>query len=389
MSAEHHAVVVIGGGPAGSAAARTLAAKGVDVCVIDKASFPRAKLCGGLLTLRSRKLFTQIFGDAAWEPAFEYEAHGIRLFHQDRCLSEVDNHSALYFTCRRRFDHYLLGLARQQGAMVHEGDGLASVDLAGKVCHLQSGRQMAYDHLIGADGVNSMVARTLFGAAYERSKIAFALEMDVSRGHLPREVTRPEIYFGVVKWGYGWVFPKQDTVTVGVGGIQARNPNMKQAFEAFLTQVFGTMPPGKMKGHHIPFGDYKRRPGAAGVLLAGDAAGLVEPITGEGIAFAMQSGYFAGLAVLEAMRSPHAGVSALAAYQRHSTEITRALDHAKRLRYLIFPSPSERLLVKMLPRSATLTRKHLDLMADEIGYGDYARYIGTRAIKGLVSGRFF
>lgn len=103
----------------------------------------------------------------------------------------------------------------------------------------------------------------------------------------------------------------------------------------------------------------------------------------------VDDGHFAGLAVLEAMRSPHARVSTLAAYQRHSTEITQALDHAKRLRYLIFPSLSERLLVKMLPRSATLTRKHLDLMADEIGYGDYARYIGTRAIKGLVSGRFF
>lgn len=384
---KHHAVIVIGGGPAGSSAARTLASQGVDVALIDKAVFPRPKLCGGLLTLRSRKLFARIFGDAAWAQAFEYEADGIRLFHRERCLSEVGGHSALYFTARHHFDHYLLGLAREQGATIYQGDGLASLDLERQVCRLQSGEAISYDHLIGADGVNSTVARTLFGASYNRDKIAFALEMDVDRALLPREVTRPEIYFGVVKWGYGWVFPKRDTVTVGVGGIQARNPQMKKDFEAFLLSVFGSMPPGKIKGHHIPFGDYKPTPGAGRVLLAGDAAGLVEPITGEGIAFAMQSGYFAAQAVLDAQASG-GHVNALAAYQRRHKAITQALDHANRLRYLIFPQACERLLVKALPRSTQVTRMHLDLMADEISYGAYARRLGVRALKGLVSGRF-
>lgn len=379
---------MIGGGPAGSSAARTLASQGVDVALIDKAVFPRAKLCGGLLTLRSRKLFARIFGEAAWDQAFEYEADGIRLFHRERCLSEVAQHSALYFTCRHHFDNYLLSLAREQGTTLYLGDGLASIDLDQQVCRLQSGQEISYDHLIGADGVNSTVARTLFGASYDREKIAFALEMDVDRALLPREVTRPEIYFGVVKWGYGWVFPKRDTVTVGVGGIQARNPQMKQDFEAFLRSVFGTMPPGKIKGHHIPFGDYKPTPGANKVLLAGDAAGLVEPITGEGIAFAMQSGYYAAQAVLEAEASS-GRVPALAAYQRRHKEITQILDHANRLRYLIFPQACERLLVKALPRSTQVTRLHLDLMADEIGYGDYARRLGVRVLKGLVNGRFF
>lgn len=379
---------MIGGGPAGSSAARTLASQGVDVALIDKAVFPRPKLCGGLLTLRSRKLFAEIFGDAAWAQAYEYESDGIRLFHRDRCLSEVGGHRALYFTARQHFDHHLLGLAREQGATVYQGDGLARLDLARQVCHLQSGEAISYGHLIGADGVNSTVARTLYGAAYDRDKIAFALEMDVDRALLAREVTRPEIYFGVVKWGYGWVFPKRDTVTVGVGGIQARNPQMKKDFEAFLVSVFGTMPPGKIKGHHIPFGDYKPTPGAGQVLLAGDAAGLVEPITGEGIAFAMQSGHFAAQAVLEAQASG-GHVPALAAYKRRHKAITQALDHANLLRYLIFPGPCERLLVKALPRSTQVTRMHLDLMADEISYGAYARRLGVRALKALVGGRFF
>lgn len=390
MTRRHHVVLVIGGGPAGSAAAHTLASQGVDVCLIDKAVFPRDKLCGGLLTLRSRKLFAQIFGEADWAEAFEFESAGARLLYRDRLLNAVDKHGSLYFTCRRHFDNYLLSLAQRRGAVIRQGDAVAAIDLTNKVCRLASGDEIAYDYLIGADGVNSMVARTLFGQAYDRSTIAFALEMDVSREQLGRDLKDPEIYFGVVKWGYGWAFPKQDTVTLGVGGVQARNPNMKRAFERFLVDLCGAMPSGKMKGHHIPCGDYKRHPGSEphGVLLVGDAAGLVDPITGEGIAHAMHSGHNAGLAVV-AHRQSGGAVSVLKAYQRHGAEITQSLDHARWLRYLIYPEYSEKLLVRMLPRSGQLMRRHLDLMAGEVSYGDYARYIGRGLFKSLVRGRLF
>lgn len=381
----HHTVLVMGGGPAGSSAAHTLASLGVDVGLIDKAIFPRAKLCGGLLTMRSRKVFARVFGDAAWDQAHEHECAGIRLFHRDRCLSDVDGHKPLYFTNRYQFDDYLLSLAKARGCAMYLGDGVASIDLTQRLCKLQSGAEFSFDYLIGADGVNSLVARTLFGASYDRSKIAFALEMDVDRALLTRAVDRPEIYFGIVNWGYGWVFPKRDTVTVGVGGIQARNPNMKRDFEAFLLTLFGTMPPGKIKGHHLPFGDYKREPGRDRVLLVGDAAGLVEPITGEGIAFAMQSGHEAALAVQAALQAD-GRVRALPLYQARSREITRALDHANRLRYLVFPKFCERLFVRMLP-SSSITHLHLDLMADDIAYGDYARRLSKRLLKRVISGR--
>ena len=85
---KHHTVVIVGGGPSGSSAAYTLAKQGVDVCLVDKAVFPRDKLCAGLLSLRSQQVFSEIF-DASWEEAFEYKASGVKFFHKNKLLNDV------------------------------------------------------------------------------------------------------------------------------------------------------------------------------------------------------------------------------------------------------------------------------------------------------------
>ena len=113
------------------------------------------------------------------------------------------------------------------------------------------------------------------------------------------------------------------------------------------------------------------------MLLCGDAAGLVEPITGEGIAFALQSGRLAAEALIEA----GAGAAALAGYRARYRKIATEFDHARRLRYLLFPGLSERLFLKALPGIRGLPLKHLELMADEIGYGEYFRHLLTSVAK--------
>lgn len=372
-----HQVLIIGGGPAGAAAAHTLAAHGIDVAVIDKATFPRDKLCGGLLTLRSRKIYQRIFSQP-WDDAISHVSHGVKFLHQGKLLNEAIDASELFFTRRLDFDHFLLEQAIARGANAYLGDAVAALDLAGKTCRLGSGLELGYDTLIGADGVNSLVAKTLFGRAFDPRTVAFALELEVDRESRHADLIDPEIHFGLVRWGYGWVFPKRDTLTVGVGGLHARNLDLKATFNAFLRARFGATPAGKIRGHYLPFGDYRKIPGRGDVLLCGDATGLVEPITGEGIAFAMQSGHFAGEAILAA-----GGQSALAGYRARYRAIARDFDHANRLRHLLFPELSQRLFLKALPRSETLPLKHLELMADSIGYGDYARHLLARVAKRL------
>lgn len=386
----HHTALIIGGGPAGSAAAHTLASHGIDTALIDKAVFPRDKLCGGLLTLRSQKIYSRIFA-TAWDPVIDFTAQGVKFFHREQLLNEVSHASELFFTRRLDFDHFLLNQAIAQGTRHYPGETVISLDLAGKSCRLRSGAEFTFDYLIGADGVNSLVAKTLFGKAFDNNRIAFALEMEVDRVEVDRapskaQIDDPEIIFGLARWGYGWVFPKKDTLTVGIGGLHAKNPELKKVFHEFLMARFGAIPEGKIKGHHLPFGDYRKVPGRGNVLLCGDAAGLVEPITGEGIAFAMQSGLYAAEAIIEAQAS---GRDALPCYQARYREITRNFDHANRLRTLLFPKISERLFLKALPKSSTLPRKHLELMADKLQYGDYFRYLMFKALKRVVKRALF
>lgn len=368
-----HTVIIVGGGPAGSAAAFTLARRGVDVCLVDKAVFPREKLCGGLLTLRSQKVFATVFG-ADWDETYEYESRGISFGTRDGLLKTEENYSNLYFTRRLAFDDHLLNLARKAGAVIHEGEGVLSVDTEKQTCRLRSGQELGYNYLIGADSVNSIVAKALFGTSFDKNTIGFALEVDVDRSLVNRAVTLPEIYFDSVKWGYGWVFPKEQTLTVGVGGIHSLNPDMKEDFARFHQEVTGIPFTGKVKGHYIPFGDYRKTPGRGNILLAGDAAGLVEPITGEGIAFAMQSGYLVALSVAETLEGKTTS-DLVKNYTGKLKVITKDIRYAKGMRYLVFPKMPQRILLRVLPTSTGIVRKHLDLMADELSYREYTAYL--------------
>lgn len=373
MRKDHFDVIIVGGGPAGSAAAHTLAAGGIDVCLVDRCIFPRHKLCGGLLTLRSKKIFDEVFG-VSWDPVIERVSRGLIFCHRDRLLNSVRDYRDLHFTRRYNFDDYLLGLAKEAGANLLLGNEVRDLDTGESTLTLSDGTLLSYKYLIGADGVNSRVAWTLFGDFFDKATLAYGLEMEVPVAGRVSPISDPEIYFGVVEWGYGWVFPKKETLTVGIGGLHGKTPDLRKRLLEFLKRRFGEVPKAEMKGHYMPFGNYRKRPGKGNVLLCGDAAGLADPITGEGIAFAMQSGHYAALSVMEDLKKKRAR-GALGLYMERYAVIARALNRGKMLRNLIFPEMSQRLFVAVFPKTRNVTRKHMELMADEIGYGEYTRFL--------------
>ncbi len=365
---ENFDLVVIGGGPAGAAAAFTAARAGLSVALVDKAAFPREKLCGGGLTDRCRTLFQAIYGQA-WPEAIVGSSANFTFAMAGAPLSRMEGYSRLGMTLRRAFDAHMVDLAVAAGATPVLNDGADAVDLAARVVTLKSGRRIGYGHMIGADGVSSLVARALFGRAFDPARIGFGLEVEVPRGDLPAWDDAIEIDFAAATWGYGWVFPKAASLTIGVGGVHGRNPDMRARLFAYLAQKGLDPTRYRVKGQFLPFGDPRPAPGRGRVLLAGDAAGFVDPITGEGIGYAMESGAAAARAVAEAAAAG-APNSAFPRYRRAVAPIFRAIRQARGWRLLIFPDRMKPLFSRAFGRAGALRRGYLDIMAGTREYED-------------------
>ncbi len=292
-------LVVMGGGPAGAAAAITAARRGLSVVVVDKAAFPRGKLCGGLLSGRTASQIAAVFGTAPPDAIVQPQSDFIFSWN-GKPFTGGTSPIGLHLTARREFDWWLLSQAEAAGAALHQGVRDADPGLEAGILTLAGGEQIGWRALIGADGVNSAVARGLFGAAFDQQTIGFCLEAEVPYAQSLRPAGAPlQIDFGSIASGYAWSFPKSKTVTVGLGAIKSRVGDFKPAMAALL--ALHAKDPGRVpvKGHFIPFGDFRKVPGRGNVILAGDAAGLVDPLTGEGIAYAIESGALAAESVAD------------------------------------------------------------------------------------------
>jgi geranylgeranyl reductase family protein len=381
MENNRYDVTVVGAGPAGASAAHVLASYGRKVCILDKHTFPRSKLCGGLLTIKTQRIFNDIF-NISWDSVIEHVSDGVRFYHSNKLLNEVVSYKKLFFTNRELFDNLIVERAIKAGAKTYLGISIVDFDENNKIITLKDGRKIVSDFIIGADGVNSIVSKHLFKKSVDLNRIGLGLEIELERNKKYADRIYPEIYFGVLKWGYGWVFPKKDTLTVGIGGLLKYNPQMTQTFFKFLDTLFkGDFDKNAVKGHYIPYGYYKKIPGKNNILLCGDAAGLVDPITGEGIAYALQSGKYAAQAIIEASTENNSN-NALEIYLKKYRTITKELGQANFLRLFLFPKISESLFAKALPMTETLPRKYIDLISGDITYGEYIRFFITKLFKG-------
>ena len=246
--------VVVGAGPAGAATAAVLAGLGVRVALIDRARFPREKLCGGLLSERSVGAIRGVFGASCTFP-IEVTSTGATVFDREKRLVRVSNCKPVHFTSRRDFDASLVAVATSRGATLVEGTGVKALDSSAARIELEDGRVLSAPFVVGADGAGSRV-RKLLGVRMDRDGFAIGLETQVPRDSISRDITDPEIYFGLVEWGYAWVFPKRTMLTVGIGGLAARNPDMRARFRQFAIAALGRVPDERVCGSPIPFGNF-------------------------------------------------------------------------------------------------------------------------------------
>lgn len=359
-------VIVIGAGPAGASAAYVAARAGLRVALIDRKTFPREKLCGGLITGRARRHYAEIFGhEMPFDPQDRKTTVDFR--YRGQPVGLIEDAPVLCATMRWDMDAMLCGHAMAAGAQDFTGQAVAEIDCDARRVTLKDGAMLQYEVLIGADGVNSQVARALFGQPFDRQRIGFGLEIEARGAHLnPAGPIRIDL--AAAQWGYGWVFPKRCSTTVGVGGLLSENADMKQAMSAYCEMLGIDAADLHVKGQFLPFGDFRKMPGQGAVLLAGDAAGLVDPITGEGIGYAMQSGQLAAKAALAALNAGRPQ-TALSHYRRALRPVHRALRMARLIRPVIFLPALEPGFARAFRRSSTLRHEYLRLMAGEVEYG--------------------
>ncbi len=307
--------VVVGTGPAGASAAYELAQGGARVLLLEKARLPRYKPCGGGITPRARAVSP--LASRAASATQEAGADSILLAHEQRTLSGLVPDS-LVLVMRDQFDATLTEYAVAAGTELRDGTTLTGLERAGAGLRLVAGNEtITTRYLIGADGATGMTARLAgFQPVADNGAPAIEVELTVSASTQARYENTTLIDIAAVRGGYAWVFAKGEHLSVGVAGFL---PGGRRSVRAGLTQFLQSYPDlaqGRVRlrrGHIIPLAGQRPTRCRGPVVLAGDAAGLADPLTGEGISYALASGRRAGVAVLDAL---HEKPGALRRYDR-------------------------------------------------------------------------
>lgn len=285
--------VVIGAGPGGSSAARSLAQKGLKVLLIERKTLPRFKLCAGCLSARTSTLLPE-----GWrKKVLNTIRGGILGFKGDLETHLRAKDDIAFIVDRRDFDLFLVEKALEEGVdLLQEEEFLTFQEERGSYRVVTNRRTIICDFLVGADGVHSKVARLL---GYRKRKLFRSVEFFLE-SYGGDEV---RIDIGFVKRGYGWVFPKGEGASVGMA--TAEKEDLMKTFLEYSSYITKRVPQ-KVLGWHIPYAEGwdDVSLGKERVLLVGDAAGLVDPLLGEGIYYAIKSGQLAGRAVVESPSHP-------------------------------------------------------------------------------------
>jgi geranylgeranyl reductase family protein len=311
---ERFDVLVAGAGPAGSAAACHLARGGARVLLADRASFPRDKPCGGGLTGRALQ-----HAPCDVSSVVEHVVDGFMLrAGYRRSIARTSGSPIILMTQRRRLDAFLAEQAASAGADFRDGAVVDEiVNDSGSITARVGGSRVEAAYIVGADGANGIVART-FGLG-DDIRLGVALEGNVTWGALDPAPYRGTAWveLGVVPGGYGWVFPKGDHANLGVGGWLDEGPRLRSHLTR-LAREHGVDPDALtgIRGHRLPMRPLGSPAAQGRVLLVGDAAGLVDPLSGDGIYEAFVSARLASEAVLAGQPEEYEAALA-AALDRH------------------------------------------------------------------------
>ncbi len=352
--------VVAGCGPSGNTVAYRLAAAGASVLMVERATIPRHKVCGGGL---SRKTLAELPFPVT--PVVEREISGAFIACRGAGAVYCPQPGIGAMVQRHAFDAFMSERAVKAGAVLWDTCPFQGFERRAGVVRVQTARgQVSTRVLVGADGVHSQVRKALYPAA--RPTLVPAIEALVTPAEGRLELLGDNCIFdlGVIPAGYAWVFPKRDHLNVGLYRFAKRRDNlaMKELLEAFVAglPLLAAHREVKVKSLSIPV-----RPAAAhlardGVVLVGDAAGVGEAFYGEGIYYAVRSANLAARAIAAFLD----GKAPLSDYDRAMAGVRRQLLAARLTAKLFYLSP--RLAFRYAVRNRSVNRRFAGVIAGSL-----------------------
>lgn len=308
-----HDLLVIGGGPAGATCARRAAQRGLDVVLIEKAVHPREKVCGGCLSPRTTDLL-----DFDISHLFEREFHAALVHTPTRRSVLTRDGFRGHLIRRSAFDEFLLRKAHEAGVEIVQGTRIIAIEQLRKgIRALGIGESYRAHLLVGADGVNGIASKELRirnGWRPDSVAVCIKAEVQMDPSDIDRLFTHKEghgqtiidLFYGHIEFGYGWCFPYYDTLNIGIGCRMDKAGCLRDRWKNLISYV------EKTKGLHltvtgttsarVPFCGSVGRYVARRSMLIGDAAGLVSPVSGEGISYAIESGIIAADVAFETVK---------------------------------------------------------------------------------------
>jgi geranylgeranyl reductase family protein len=349
-------VVVVGAGPAGSSAARSAADAGASVLLVDRAGFPRYKTCaGGLIGASLASVPPSVL-----ETVEDRPRRAVFTRRGADPITIEDSRPFLGMVDRQRFDAALVEAAVDAGATFRTGVTVRELrDGRGEI-ELETGTGILRARVaVGADGSASRVARYV-GVRYRVSDLGLEEEIHLGPGSPWRSTI-------LLDWGrspgsYAWMFPKENVAAIGV--IQRTgSPDATRAYLAEWKERLGVAdaPTVHSSGHLTRWRERDSPLHRGRVLVAGDAAGLLEPWLREGISFALRSGTWAGEAAAAASADPERLEGHLG-------------DYVRRVRAVLVPEQrSGTLLLAVFERLPGLLHRALSLRAAQSFFMRYGR----------------